>query len=343
MQLGFLQTARVGSTLVYNYFNFDVIMTSDRFEALETAGWFDQARILQARVVPVVESVMPLVYSRCRWRDPANHFLGSSCLTLGAELNPVFFPADDVPKLPAISTRGRIMLDRYASRDYGEIRVGKEATLDGHDITIGAVFGIGLGFQAEGTGLVNLDTFQNVTRRDAREVTFGLIRLAPGIRAEDGKAQLQAALPRDVILFTKRELVQRESDYYVNVKPIGIMFRAGAFVALCVGAVILYQVLSTEISNRLRELATLKAVGFTDRYVYGVGVQQALLFTGLSYGPAFIFSVAVFRLVFWVSHVPVDMTWNLAVTVLVLTIGMTTVASVLALQKVRRADPADLF
>jgi putative ABC transport system permease protein len=110
-----------------------------------------------------------------------------------------------------------------------------------------------------------------------------------------------------------------------------------------VGGVILYQVLASEISNRLRELATLKAVGFTDFYVYGVGIQQALLFASMSYGPAFLFSLITFRLVYWASHIPMFMTWSLALTVLGLSVAMTSVSSLLALQKVKRADPADLF
>jgi putative ABC transport system permease protein len=343
MQLGFLQTARQGTTLVYNYFRFDLILTSDHFEALENASWFDQARILQARVVSGVERVSPLVCSRSRWRDLATGSFGPSCLTLGVDLDPEFFPLEDASRLETVRPRGRIMLDRYSSPGFGPIQIGREGTLNRYLVTIGEVIGLGLGFQAEGTAIVSLDTYQNVTRSDPREVTFGLVRIAPGARPEEVKARLQAALPPDVRVFTKAELVRRESDYYINVKPIGIMFRAGAFVALCVGAVILFQVLSTEISNRLKELATLKAVGFTHRYVYGVGVQQALLFTGLSYGPALLFALFVFRVVYWASHIPVRMTFQLALTVLALTAGITIISSVLALQKVRRADPADLF
>jgi putative ABC transport system permease protein len=189
----------------------------------------------------------------------------------------------------------------------------------------------------------SLETYLPMRSQSARVVVFGLLQVQPGEDPLAVKERLRETLPKDVVVFTKDELVRRERDYYVNVKPIGIMFRAGAFVAFCVGGVILYQVLASEISNRLRELATLKAVGFTDAYVYGVGVQQALLFAALSYGPAFVFSLITFKLVFWASHIPMFMTWSLSLTVLGLSVMMTSVSSLLALQKVKRADPADLF
>ncbi|HVS51213.1 MAG TPA: FtsX-like permease family protein [Opitutaceae bacterium] len=344
MQLGFLQTARTNSTIVYNYFDFDLIITSTRFEALETAGWFDKARLLQAGVIPGVQTVATLNYARTRWRDPENKNRGSSCMMLGYDLNPAFVrdPAHRAA-LAAIGQKDTVMLDRSSHPDYGAQRIGKEVTIENRPVTIASLYDMGVGFQAEGSVVVNLDTFQSIRRQEDRDICFGLVKVAPGVSPAEVKARLVAALPRDVVVFTKPELVTRESDYYVNVKPIGIMFRAGAFVAFCVGGVILYQVLASEISNRLRELATLKAVGFTVMYVYGVGVQQALLFAGMSYGPAFVFSLITFRLVYWASHIPMFMTWSLALIVLGLSVAMTSVSSVLALQKVKRADPADLF
>lgn len=343
MQLGFLQTAKTNSTIVYNYFQFDLIIVSTRFEALEAADYFDSSRLLQARVVPGVRDVSTLDVSRGRWRDPENNNLGSSCMMLGFDLNPAFVPEEHRALLPALTPRDTVMLDRFSHPDYGSQRIGREATLENRPVTLAALYEMGVGFQAEGTIITSLDTYLTIRRQQARHVIFGLVQITPDSNPAEVKQRLMAALPDDVIVFTKDELVFRERNYYVNVKPIGIMFRAGAFVAFCVGGVILYQVLASEISNRLRELATLKAVGFTDFYVYGVGIQQALLFAAMSYGPAFVFSLITFRLVYWASHIPMFMTWSLALTVLGLSVAMTTVSSVLALQKVKRADPADLF
>lgn len=343
MQLGFLQTARINSTTIYNYFDFDLIITSSRYEALDQAGVFDQARLLQARVVPGVAEVSQITFTRTRWRDPANNNLRSSCLALGFDLNPAFIPERDRALLQAIQLRDMVLLNLYSHPDYGEKRVGKGATIENRPVTIGGVFAMGAAFQAEGACILSLETYQSITRGDSRQVSFGLVKAAPGVTPEELKKRLKASLPNDVFVFQKSELIKRESDYYINVKPVGIMFKTGAFVALCVGAVILYQVLSTEITNKLREFATLKAIGFTVRYVYGVGIQQALIYAALSYVPAFLLSLVVFHAAYKLSNLPVVMTPNLALIVLGLSLLMTSISSTLALQKVRRADPADLF
>lgn len=343
MQLGFLQTAKTNSTIVYNYFRFDLVIVSERFEALDRAHYFDSSRLLQARVVPGVKDVATLDVATGRWRNPDDDNRTSTCMMLGFDLNPAFVPPQDGPRLSSLMVRDTVMLDTFSHPDYGAQRVGREVTLENRPVSIAALYEMGVGFQAKGTIITSLETYLPLRQQSPRVVIFGLIQIAPGEDPQAVKQRLRESLPRDVVIYTKQELVRRESDYYVNVKPIGIMFRAGAFVAFCVGGVILYQVLASEISNRLRELATLKAVGFTDAYVYGVGIQQALLFAAMSYGPAFIFSLITFHLVFWASHIPMFMTWSLALTVLGLSVAMTSISSLLALQKVKRADPADLF
>ena len=65
------------------------------------------------------------------------------------------------------------------------------------------------------------------------------------------------------MIMTRQELIDREENYFVNVKPVGIMFRVGMLVAFIVGAVILYQILASEITNRLKEFATMKAMGYS--------------------------------------------------------------------------------
>jgi putative ABC transport system permease protein len=154
---------------------------------------------------------------------------------------------------------------------------------------------------------------------------------------------LKASLPNDVLIVERKDLIKAEEDYFIKVKPIGIMFQAGAFVAFVVGAVILFQVLSTEISNRLKEYATLKAIGFRTLYIYKIGAQQSILFGLMSYLPALPLGYGVSFIVQKASRMPMYLTWELDLFVLLLTLLMCVLSGVMALQKVRKADPADLF
>jgi putative ABC transport system permease protein len=121
------------------------------------------------------------------------------------------------------------------------------------------------------------------------------------------------------------------------------MFQVGMGVAFIVGAVILYQILSSEISNRMKEFATLKAMGYTERYIYGVGITQGLLFSLMGYFPSLALSFILYRVLRALSGFPVYMDLNRALFVFALTLGMCVIAAALSLGKIKRADPADLF
>jgi putative ABC transport system permease protein len=172
---------------------------------------------------------------------------------------------------------------------------------------------------------------------------LGLVRVRPGADPAQVRKALRQALPSDVVIWGRQELLDKEQAYFLSVKPVGIMFQAGALVSLVVGGVILFQVLSTEISNKLNEFATMKAMGYGDRHIYWVGIQQALLYAGFSYLIAMLGAWGIFSLAYRLSRLPIYFTADLAGQVLAMTLGVCSLSGVLALQKVRRADPAELF
>ena len=113
--------------------------------------------------------------------------------------------------------------------------------------------------------------------------------------------------------------------------------------AFIVGVVILFQVLNTDISNRLKEFATFKAMGFKNCMIYGIGIKQALIYALMSYFPSLVLAAVIYRLVHRLSRMPMNMTFSLASFVLVMSLLMCAISCVLGLQKVRRTDPAELF
>ncbi len=74
---------------------------------------------------------------------------------------------------------------------------------------------------------------------------------------------------------TKADFVAREKAYWNGATPIGYVFAFGAIMGLVVGAIIVYQILFADVSEHLREYATLRAMGYRNRFVSGIVVQQA--------------------------------------------------------------------
>jgi putative ABC transport system permease protein len=144
-------------------------------------------------------------------------------------------------------------------------------------------------------------------------------------------------------VLTRAQLNAMEQDFWLNTKPIGIMFTSGVLVAFTIGAVILYQVLASEVQNRLREYATLKALGYDNRYVYGVVLRQGLIFSLLGFAPAWLGALVLYHLLRTVALLPVWMEGTRIVGVLGLVLLMCLCATFFAVRKLRAADPADLF
>ena len=114
-------------------------------------------------------------------------------------------------------------------------------------------------------------------------------------------------------------------------------------VALVVGMVFVYQVLSSDVTARFPEYATLKAIGYSNRYLSLQVLQQGLIYALLGYVPGLIASLFLYDLASNMAFLPIEMTWARAGAVLLLALGMCTLSALLALQKVKAADPADLF
>ena len=84
-------------------------------------------------------------------------------------------------------------------------------------------------------------------------------------------------------------------------------------------------------------------MGYSERYIYGIGIKQGLIFSLLGYFPSLLLSIGLYRVMRALSSFPVYMDWQRAVFVFCLSLGMCAVAAFFALGKIKRADPADLF
>ena len=71
--------------------------------------------------------------------------------------------------------------------------------------------------------------------------------------------------PGDVEVLTRPEAIRYELNRWIRETSIGMIFQLGVAVSLLVGTVIVYQVLSSDVAAHMRQYATLKAMGYTNR------------------------------------------------------------------------------
>src|SRR5206468_4682265 len=126
---------------------------------------------------------------------------------------------------------------------------------------------------------------------------FGLVTLKPGANPDAAAKALRVALPSDTRVFTRDELVAHEVEYWTTRTGTGLIFGSGLVVSFVVGIMVLYQTLATQISRQLPQFATLKAIGYRDRYLDAIVLIQSFLITAVAFVPALGAALLVYALV----------------------------------------------
>jgi putative ABC transport system permease protein len=142
---------------------------------------------------------------------------------------------------------------------------------------------------------------------------------------------------------TQAQFVQREKDYWNGATPIGYIFAFGAIMGFVVGAIIVYQILFADVSEHLNEYATLRAIGYKNSFVTGIVLQQAAILAVLGYLPGLGVAWWLYGKAAGATNLPLYVTQDRAVTVFLMTLTMCAISGLLAVRKVRRLDPAEVF
>jgi len=171
----------------------------------------------------------------------------------------------------------------------------------------------------------------------------GVVELERGANVEAIRQAVEAVLPPDVAVFTKEAYIDAEKDYWEHSTPIGFIFRFGLWMGFVVGGVICYQIISTDVADHLAEFATLKAIGYHDGYLNLTVLRETWWLAVFGFVPGLALSWLLYRgLDAWVG-LPMHMTPLRILLIFVLTIGMCLLSGLLALRKVKSADPAEVF
>jgi putative ABC transport system permease protein len=350
MQLGFRDALFDSATLVHRKLNADLVLVSPQAEALHRLGHFSRRYLYQTLSIEQVKSVAPLYVSDGEWKNPEN---GRTRTLLVFGFNPAQ-PILDLPGVKENLNKMRfpdvILFDRASRPEYGEIEQGLElgksieTELNGRRIKVGGLFTLGASFAADGN-LITSDT--NILRlfpdRESGQIELGLIQLKPGANLLGVQAKLQAQFKNNLNVYTYEEFIEFEKNYWASSTPIGFIFTLGTAVGFIVGTVIVYQILYSDVTEHLPEYATLKAMGYTNKYLLAVVFQEALILAILGYIPAFFISGGLYALTKAATNLPLIMQLGRAVTVLFLTIVMCSCSGAIAVRRLQDADPADIF
>jgi putative ABC transport system permease protein len=175
------------------------------------------------------------------------------------------------------------------------------------------------------------------------QVNLGLINLKLGSDANLVAKALQSYLNDDVQVFTSQEFIDFEKKYWQENGAIGFIFSLGVAIGFLVGVIVVYQIIYSDVMDHLPEYATLKAMGYRNSYLLLVVFQEALILAICGFIPGGFVSFVMYAFTRNVTKLPLFMTPDRIILVLILTIIMCLISGAIAMRKLNSADPADIF
>lgn len=350
MQLGLQDALYDGVSQTQRLLKADLVLTNPQFQTLFSVQSFPRERLYQALSADGVARVSSIYIASGEWKNPDTR-QNRAILIWGVDPEVPSFAVPEIEQnLPQLKQLNQVLFDRASRPEYGLIAdsVQKQGIIDAEVnqqvIQVVGLFNMGATFAADGNVITSDSTFLKLfPRRQPEEIEVGLIQLQPGTNPEVVKAQLTAILGQDVKVLTPEEFAEVEKYYWESQGAIGFIFGLGVTVGFIIGIVIVYQILYTDVVNHLPEYATLKAMGYGDRYLFIVLLQEALILAVLGYIPGFLLSMGLYQLAYAATLMPIGMKLERAVFVLIMTFVMCSVSGAIAMQKLRSADPADVF
>jgi len=247
----------------------------------------------------------------------------------------------------ALGRVGEVLFDERSRPDFGrkeDMPPGKMAELNGQSVTLAGYFRAGTGFSYTGLLLTNEQTFTDYLGRSPQQASFGLVCANDGETPEQAKERLTRTLAADgVQVFTRAEIEQSEREYWVHRTALGQFFYFGVLLAVTVGGIFIYQMMVADIKKHLPEYATLKAMGYKFGFLFRVVVWQSVYLSVAGYAIGLIGGLVLYEVTKAAARLPIGMTWERVGFVFGLTVGMCVLSGLLAVRKVKTADPADLF
>lgn len=350
LQMGFQDALYDGATQTQRLLQADLVLINPQFQTLFSVQSFPRERLYQAMSADGVSEVSSIYIASANWKN-ADTRQTRAILIWGVDPEAPSFAVPEIEQnLPQLKQLNQVLFDRSSRPEYGAIADGlqKQGTLEAEVnrqmIRVVGLFTIGASFAADGNVIASDSTFLKLfPERQPDKIEVGLVQLQPGTDPQLVKAQLTTMLGTDVRILTPEEFANVEKHYWESQGAIGFIFGLGVTVGFIVGIVIVYQILYTDVANHLPEYATLKAMGYGDRYLLGVLLQEALILAILGYIPGFLISLGLYQLAYTATLMPIAMKVERAVFVLVMTFVMCSVSGAIAGQKLRSADPADVF
>ncbi|MFN4156645.1 MAG: FtsX-like permease family protein [Paracoccaceae bacterium] len=349
VQLGIMNSMGTATLRPYTFFRADIMISAADANALAEGGNVARQWMLQALADPDVVDGMGLFLANVplTYKDK-----NISLTTFGIDPGQTEFIAPDIADdISLLQVRDVAILDRFArgipKDEAAAIRPQTPLSFETQSRTLTALttFAGGGGFGGDGYMFVSDQTFLALfAARRSTAPDHILLRLRPGVDVALVASRLRGLISDSSLRIRSfADAAQEDLRYQQTRRPTGVIFGFGVLIGVLVGLVIVFQVLSADVADHLREYATFKAMGYGPRFFLGIVTEEALVLGILGFLPGLAVGTAILTLMGKVTTLPLAMTPGMAVTVFVGTVVFSILSGAIATRRLAAADPADLF
>ncbi len=305
VQMGFRNALFYSTVKIITDMDADMLLINRARYTLPVRQSFDFKRILQARSCPGVAAVYPLYTETfgTEWKPDGGGKPYSIRVIAFDPDDPLFLIPEVRRQLPALRQPDVALIDSRSKNQYGipqtlqRLRQQTGAELANHSIRLAGTFPMGTDFVNDGNLIMssaNLARFFPLHAAGAdplSAVDLGIVKIEPGADLGAVQRELRSRFAgTEVSVFLKPELIANEIRFWDGSTPIGYIFSLGTIMGFVVGMIICYQIIYAEIADHMPEFATLKAMGFQNRFFIGFVLQMSLYLSIIGYVPGLVVS-----------------------------------------------------
>jgi putative ABC transport system permease protein len=342
VQVGLFRGLMENASLTIERMDADLWVTARNTPNVDFSNTFPETLVTRVRSVPGVARADNLIV-----------WFGRVALPTGANENAVIYALDDFGRWglpwrleagdPRDLRRGKyVILDDSATRRFGPFRVGDYREINGQRLKVIGRTREAKSFTTNPIAFMDYRVAQSLTRQELHNrTTYVVVKLAPGADAGAVADEIRRRLPYNDVR-TRGEWAARSESYWTDSTGLGLNMIMTVFLGCVVGVVVVAQTLYTSTMEHIKEFATVKAIGGTNRDIYAILGKQAAIaaVAGFALGAALAYAL---RPVMAGVDLKLVVAPRLAAYVFVGTLALCVGASALSFRKVARLDPAIVF
>ncbi|PTQ98313.1 putative ABC transport system permease protein [Nitrosomonas nitrosa] len=349
MQLGFRDSLYASAASAPVKLNGDLFLMHKQSEAMWRPVQFKRSELMRTLGHAAVAEVYPLYSALAPFKNIETQ-IKRTLMVYGLDPDSMIFDLTGLKnKQTELRLKDTVLFDEFSRPEFGPMRqllmAGQHTTeINDYKVTVIGLFRLGVSFASDGNVITSDLNFMRIfPNRNVSDIDLGVIRLQPNTSIKQTQNELRSRLNESVNIFTYEELLEYEMNYWANIAPIGFIFGFGTVMGLVVGLVIVYQILFTDITNHRNEFATLKAMGYEHGYFVRVVFASAFFLAILGFIPGYFLSIFLYQLAESQTFMPMPMNISKVLTVFVFILSMCATAGLLAIRKLKSANPADMF